>query len=281
MKRTRCCWRASWAWLSWDCGGAIARSLLALCCVAATGCGTSEGGTPPSKIAAQVNSEAISEHEVEAALKRGESLERLIEQRLARQRALEQGLDRAPQIVQATESARSEILARAYKQFVAEAQPRPTPQEIARYYAEHPELFAQRRIYSLEEIALARGRDIAAALQDRAAKGEPLESIARWLEALELRFTISRSTRSAEQIALEVLPRLQAMKEGEVHVVNDGAQGLVLFRLLAARVAPMDEAAAAPLIEKFLLARRSSEAVAGEMKRLRQEARIEIFGGRK
>src|SRR5688500_7550930 len=103
MKRTRCCWRASWAWLTWDCGGALARSLLALCCAAATGCGTSEGGTPPSKIAARVNSEAISEHELEAALKRGESLERLIEQRLARQRALEQGLDRAPQIVQATE----------------------------------------------------------------------------------------------------------------------------------------------------------------------------------
>jgi EpsD family peptidyl-prolyl cis-trans isomerase len=247
----------------------------------ATGCGTSEGGTPPSKIAARVNSEVISEHEVEAALKRGESLERLIEQRLARQRALEQGLDRAPQIVQATESARSEILARAYKQFVAEAQPRPTPQEIARYYAEHPALFSQRRIYSLEEIAVPRGRDIGAALQDRAAKGEPLESIARWLEALELRFTISRSTRSAEQIPLAVLPKLQAMREGEVHVVDDDAQGLIVLRLLAARLAPLDEAAAAPFIEKFLLARRSSDAVAGEIKRLRQQARIEIFGGRK
>jgi EpsD family peptidyl-prolyl cis-trans isomerase len=252
-----------------------------LCSAVAAGCGSSEGGTPAGDIAARVNSEAITVQELEAARERGQTIDRLIDQRLARQRAIERGLERSPQILQAMEAARSEILARAYRQLVAEAQPRPTPQEIGKYYAEHPELFAQRRIYSLEELAVARRGEIAAALHDRAAKGESLESIARWLEALEVRFTINRGTRAAEQIPLAVLPRLQAMKEGEVHVVDDGADGLVLLRLTAARLAPLDEAAAAPLIEQFLLGRRSSEALAGEMKRLRQEARIEYFAGLK
>jgi EpsD family peptidyl-prolyl cis-trans isomerase len=252
-----------------------------LCCAVAAGCGRSEGGTGSSELAARVNAEAISVQEVKAALKRGQSVEQLIDERLARQRAIERGLERAPQVHQALESARNEILARAYRQLLAEALPRPSAQEIAAYYAAHPELFAQRRIYSVEEIALAHKQDIAAALQDRAAKGESLESIARWLEALETPFTIYRGVRAAEQIPLETLARLKSMKEGDVHVVDDGAEGLVVLRLVAARLAPMDEAAAAPVIEKFLRARRSSEALAGELKRLRQAARIEYFGGPK
>ena len=111
------------------------------------GCSVSEGGTPPN-VAARVNAEVITVQELEAARKRGDSfggdtLERLIDQRLARQHALEQGLERTPQIAQALESARTEILAHAYRQLVAEAQPRPTPAEIRSYYAAHPELFAR------------------------------------------------------------------------------------------------------------------------------------------
>jgi hypothetical protein len=219
------------------------------------GCSVSEGGTP-ANAAARVNAEVISVQELEAARKRGDNLggdtlERLIDQRLARQHALEQGLERSPQIAQALESARTEILARAYRQLVAEAQPRPTPAEIRRYYAEHPELFAQRRVYTLEEVMIARGR----------------ESI------------INRATRAAEQLPLELVSRLQTMKEGDVHAVDDGPDAVVVLRIVAARLEPLDEAGAAPLIEKFLLARRSSEALAAEMKRLRAKARIEYLAG--
>lgn len=246
------------------------------------GCSVSEGGTPP-ELAARVNADAITVQELEAARKRdnlgGDPLERLIDQRLARQHALEQGLDRSPQIVQALEAAKTDILARAYRQLVAEAQPRPTPQEIASYYAEHPELFAKRRIYSLEEVAIAHGRSLAKALRERAARGEPLEAIARWLESLDARFTINRSTLGAEQLPLELAARLQTMKQGEVHAIDDGPEGVVVVRVVAARHSPLDPASAAPLIDRFLAARRSSEALAAEMKRLRGKARIEYLAG--
>jgi EpsD family peptidyl-prolyl cis-trans isomerase len=221
----------------------------------------------------------ISVQELESARKHGESLERLIDQRLARQYALEQGLDRSPPIAQALESARTDILARAYRQLIAEAQPRPTAEEIKRYYVEHPELFAKRRIYSLEEVAIARGREHANALRERLARGEPLEVIARWLDSLEARFNMQRSTLGAEQLPLDLVFRLQAMKEGEVHAIEERPESVVVVRIVAARLSPLDEASAAPLIEKFLLARRSSEALATEMKRLRQRARIEYLAG--
>lgn len=195
----------------------------------------------------RVNAEVISVQELDAARKRGETLERLIDQRLARQHALEQGLQRSPQIAHALEAAKTDILARAYRQLVAEAQPRPTPAEIRSYYAEHPELFAERRIYSLE--------------------------------SLDARFGVNRWTLAAEQLPLELVARLRAMKEGDVLTIDDGAKGVVAVRIAAARPAPLDEASAAPLIESFLLARRSSEALDAEMKRLRAAARIEYLAG--
>jgi hypothetical protein len=203
------------------------------------GCGVSEGGTPPAA-AARVNADVITVDELETSRRRGETLERLIDQRLKRQRALEQGLERAPQIALALESAKTDILAHAYRQLVAEAQPRPTAEEIRRYYAEHPELFAERRIYSLEKI-------------------------------------VSVQEQAADELPLELAARLQAMKEGDVHTLDDGAERTVVLRIVAARLAPLDEAAAAPLIEKFLLARRSSEALAAETKRLRERSRIEYL----
>jgi EpsD family peptidyl-prolyl cis-trans isomerase len=182
-------------------------------------------------------------------------------------RALEQRLDRAPAVVQALESARSEILARAYLQQLAQAQPRPNADEVHKYYAEHPELFAQRRVFSLEQIEVARKDDLAAALRDNAAQGASTEAITEWLRARDVQHAVTRGVRAAEQIPLELLPRLHAMKEGEVQLIDAGGDALFVVRLVGARLAPLEEAAAAPLIEQFLLKHRWSEALSMETRR--------------
>jgi hypothetical protein len=51
--------------------------------------------------------------------------------------------------------------------------------------------------------------------------------------------------------------------------------------VVATRLAPLDEAAAAPLIEQFLLKRRWSEAIGAEIQQLRRAAGIENVGERK
>jgi EpsD family peptidyl-prolyl cis-trans isomerase len=256
----------------------------------AAGCGSGED-PPVSQVAARVNAEEISVRAVDAALARSpngraqltarakrEIVDKLIEQQLARQRAIEQKLDRAPQVVQAVEAARSEILARAYFEQIAEAQASPAPEEVRKYYLAHPELFAQRRLYTLEEIAIAGKPDIAVALQERVAKGESMQQIVDWLKAREVRHAVNRGARAAEQIPLEMLPRLQAMKDGEMQLIESGGDGAVVIRVAATQAAPIDEASAAPLIREFLLKRRSGDAVAAEMKRLKAQAKIEYMG---
>ena len=187
-------------------------------------------------------------------------------------RAREQRLERAPSVVQALEASNAEILARAYLQLVAHRQPRPNAADVRKYYAEHPELFAQRRVFSLEQIEITcdavRQAELAGVLRDQAANGATTDAIAESLRARDVQHSVTRGVRAAEHVPLELLPRLQSMKAGEMQLVEGGSETLFVVRLLATKPAPLDELAAAPLIERFLLKRRWREAIDTELRSL-------------
>jgi EpsD family peptidyl-prolyl cis-trans isomerase len=254
------------------------------------GCGKNEGGKPTTQVAAKVNADEITVHQVNSVLARTtnvtpevadrakrEILDRLIEQQLATQQAIHKNLDRTPGVQQALAAAKSEILARAYLEQIAAAQPKPTPEETKKYYAEHPELFAQRRVFSLEEIALAADENVAAELRQRALKARSLKEIADWLQSQGAKFVPNRGVRAAEQIALELLPRLQNAKDGDILVIEAGNNRQVI-RVAASKAEPVDEATATPRIQQFLSNRRVSAAVADEIKQLKAGAKIEYAG---
>ena len=259
-------------------------------CLVLAGCGGDNEKKVASQVAVKVNSEEITVHQVNAVLARArditsedpaqakrEVVERLIGQELARQQAMVKKLDRSPDVVQAMEAARAEILARAYLQQVGAAQASPTPEAVKRYYAEHPELFAARRLYAMEEVSFPPRADLAGELRARVAGASSLQDIVDWLNSQQVRITASRGTRAAEQIPLDMLPVLKQMNDGEMRVLERGGRSHVV-RLVASKLAPMDEETARPRIEKFLANQRAGELMAEEMKRLRSQARIEYVG---
>ncbi len=259
--------------------------------VAVAGCGKGEPKTSSTQVAAKVNADEITIHQVNSVLSRApnvnperadrakrEILDRLIDQQLARQQAVALKLDQTPAVVQALEAARSEILARAYLERIAAAQPKPTPAETRKYYTEHPELFAQRRVFSLEEVAFAANEDLAAALRGRIGKIKSMQEIVDWLQAQEIKVVPSQGVRAAEQLPLELLPKLQTMNDGEIQLFSASEGRYQVIRVVASRAAPVDEATAAPRIAQYLGNRRSSEAISADMKKLKAQAKIEYVG---
>jgi len=266
-------------------------SMLSVLTVTAVGCSDSDSSRSSNPLAARVNSEEIILQEVQALLARRpggiadgttharrEAVELLIEQKLAVQQALDRKLDRSPEVRRAVDAARSEVLARAYFQHVVAAQPKPTADEISEYYARHRQLFAQRRWYSLEEISLATSEATGLGLEERAAKARSIDEIADWLKSRSISFQLNHATRASEQIAPEILPKLQAMQPGELRLIQADADTLVVIGLVAAKAAPVDEAGAAALIEQSLASRRRGEAIADEIQRLKKDAKIEYLG---
>jgi len=259
------------------------------------GCAKKEGtetkAKPATQVAAKVNTDEITVHQINNILARNrnvkpeaaseakrEILNRLIDQTLAKQEAIQTKLDRSPNVVQAIEAARDEILARAYLEKFAASQPRPTDEEVKKYYAEHPALFAQRRIFSIEEIAIEPKPGLTAKLQEQVAKARSLPDIANWLKSQDIKFAANRGIRGAEQIPLDRLPRLQEMKDGSMQLFGTGDGPFQVIRVVASKPAPVDEATAAPRIQQFLFNRHSGELIVKEMKRLKDKAEITYAG---
>jgi hypothetical protein len=161
---------------------------------------------------------------------------------------------------------------------LAAAVPKPAPWEIQKYYAEHPELFAERRVFDLEEFTFAAEGSVAAELRERLAKTRAMQEIADWLQSRGVSFEANRSVRAAEQVPLGILPELQAMREGDIGLFDVGAGHFQVVRVVAFKPDPVDEATATPRIQQFLFNRRSREYMAEEMKQIKERARIEYLG---
>lgn len=254
------------------------------------GCGKEAEKAVTTQVAAKVNTTEITVFQVnnvlaktpnvtpavEQRVKR-EILDNLIDQQLARQKAIENKLDRSPNVLQTLEAAKTEILARAYLEQIATAQPKATPAEVKDYYNAHPDLFEQRRIYNIEEISLPAQPGLAEALREQAGKLRSMQDIAAWLRSREIQFNANNGVRAAEQIPLEFLGNMRAMKDGEIRVFELRG-GLQVIRVLASKQVPVNEATAAPKIRQFLFSQSSNAAIVKEMKEVRELAKIEYIG---
>lgn len=153
----------------------------------AAGCGKSEGKKAATQVAAKVNKEEISVHQINNVLSRSNNippeqakaasrqiLDKLVDQELMVQQAIEKKLDRDPKVMQVLEGARREILSRAYADQIMANASKPSADEIRSFYAGHPELFSQRRIFNLQEIAVTAGPETYDALREEVARAKSL-----------------------------------------------------------------------------------------------------------
>jgi EpsD family peptidyl-prolyl cis-trans isomerase len=264
--------------------------------LALAGCGspddTAAGGGAPTQVAAQVGGSEISIHQINQVLARAQVdtstrevaqaasrqvLERLIDQQLAIDQAMERQLHRTPEVVAQLEAARREVIAQAFARQVATTAARPTPEEVRAYYAAHPALFAERRIYNLQELQIPGGAALVPELQRLAQQGRPMEEVVALLRARERPFTGSAATRAAEQLPLQLLPNLHALPAGQALVVQIG-DNVTFVRVAAVQRAPLTEAQAGPRIEQYLANQRAAEAVRAEIARLRETVPIVYKG---
>ena len=253
------------------------------------GCGEKKDKAA-SQTAAKVNKDEITVHQINFVLQQQRNLrpdqtdaaskqilDRLVEQQLALQKADELKLDRDPRVVQQMEAARREILARAYVEKVGEAAPKPTAEEIKKYYDDKPELFRERRVYSIQEIAIEAQPDQLQELRDKLSAAKNINEFVDYLKAAGLRFSGNQAVRAAEQLPFNTLEAMSRMKDGQAMVVPSptGAQVIVLA---GSRMQPASEEQSRPAIEQFLLNERKRKLVEEDMKALRAAAKIEFVG---
>ena len=257
--------------------------------VVLAGCGDKKDKSA-SQTAAKVNKAEVTVHQINFVLQqqRGlkpeqtdaasrQVLERLIDQELALQRADDLKLDREPRVVQQMEAAKREIIARAYLEKVGEAAPKPTPEEIKKYFDEKPALFKERRIYSIQELAIEAKPEQVTLLRDKLAVAKTVNDFVEYLKANDFKFTGNQAVRAAEQLPMQGLEAFSKMKDGQA-VLNQSPTGVQVVVLAGSRSQPVSEEQARPAIEGYLLNERKRKLIEDDVKGLRTAAKIEYVG---
>lgn len=267
---------------------------IALVAIALAACGDKPEKKAATQVAAKVGSEEISVHQINFVLSRTsaanatpenaqrlrqEVLEKLIDQQLAVDQAVDKKLDRSPEVVSQLEAARREVLARAYVQQITGALPKPSNEEAQKYYADNLPLFAQRRVFNLQEILVpvAAGAEVADQIKAQVAAGKSMEDMANWLKGRNVRFGGNSATRAAEQIPLELLKTVHGLKDGQTTIISN-PQGFTVLRVASSQSAPVAEAVALPRIQQFLANQRGAEAVSKTIKDLRAKTTVTYMG---
>ena len=264
-----------------------ASALSALLLLAA--CGRETAGDA-SQVVARVNKGEVSIHQVNQVLKRQpglqpaqmeeagrQALERLIEQELAVQKALEDKLDRDPEVMQNLAAARREVLTRAVANKLAGATAQPSPQELQAYFDARPALFAQRRVYALQEFAVQADGPALAALRERVAKARAMSDVTEYLRSEKLPVRASQNTQPAENLPGPLLERLVQMKDGQA-LLLPAPGGARIVVVLGSQLAPVTLADAKPAIEQAMMTERRRQAVQSHFEAARKASQITYLG---
>jgi EpsD family peptidyl-prolyl cis-trans isomerase len=243
------------------------------------------------QVAAKVNGEEISAQQIYDAIARGGGvppaqskqaaariLERIIEQELLVQGALEAKLDRDPNVAQAIKSAKREVLGQAYIAKVISTVGRSSGEEIEAFYRQNPALFERRRIYRTVELAVVAPAEQLGALKAATAGTTRLDDVEGWLKSHKLPFQVVTSGKPAEQIPMNILAHVSEMRDGQIGVFTT-PRGASVVQLVQSEAVPLSEQQAMSVIERYLLNRERLSVAQAEVKKLRERAKIEYGAG--
>jgi EpsD family peptidyl-prolyl cis-trans isomerase len=258
-------------------------SSLVLIAISCASCLQQESAeTTATEPAAIVDGTAISHQSVVAAVPEGDltqrnaQLDTFISEQLLANAAVRDNIDKDAAVVSALETSRRQTLALAYITTKSKALPKPTSAEIAAFYAEHPELFAQRRIFRLQEIAIQIPPERIANVTERFRDLTTFNDRARWLEQEGLSFTTGVTVKPAEDIPADLLSVLSKLQDGDAFNMPT-ENGLATVQITGIEDQPLSLEQAKSFIEQYLNNQRLGEMINQETRRLRESAVIEYI----
>ena len=255
--------------------------------------GCSAGGSDASQVAAVVNGDEITVHQIDHVLRssrgvseanvegvRKEILNRLVQQQVLVQAALKEKLDRDPQIMQNLEAARRDVLARSYLERRARAVSLPGDSTLRDFYDGHPELFRDRKIFRVNEFTLERvPQERLASLMPALEKATSLRDAVSAVTAAGGEVAIvSNVVRPSERLGVEVRSDAARARVGELIQFEAQGGAWTVAEVRAVSEAPLTLEQARPIIEQILNTRARREQLEAESRTALETATVEFRG---
>jgi EpsD family peptidyl-prolyl cis-trans isomerase len=243
-------------------------------------------------VAAKVDGVIISEAELDRAVSRldklnaaetaqarGKVLEALVDQYLISNAARKANLDQVPEVALAMQQAQRQVLVEAYMEQLFKNLAAPADSEIQDYYIRHPELFAQRKLYRVQELELQLDPARVAEVEAQLKQSHSLADFADWLSGQGIDGKAGVAVKPAEQIPATVLARLEKMKDGQVVVVPMGGNRISVLQLQGSQFQPVTQEQSRDAIKRVLLGEKRKILMQAEIGKLRASGKLEYASG--
>jgi len=254
-------------------------------------CGKKHSDEKSSQSIVSVGGEEITVHQVNNELQRAniqpvqqeaasrQIVQGLIDRQILLQAAHKDKLDRKPQVMQAIENAKMQILAQAYLQERVALVPKPTSAEIDEYRAQHQDIFANRKIYVTDEAVFTLEQGSADKLQEIAKSEKTLKDLEGWFKAHQVKYAVKRISHAAETLPPQLLTQFSKMSVGQMVFIGANGPNAQSMAVSMAEIKemPIAEKDAKPLIERILTEQKRKQTAEAEMKRLRETAEIKYI----
>lgn len=267
-------------------GGVAALTLLTAC--------NDKSKAPTGQVAATVNGDEITVNELngelqtmrvppEAPKKQVEqfALQRVVERKMLADVARKRGLDKNPQFLLAQRRVDEGLLVQALQADIAKAVPRTTREAAQKYIEQNPQLFAERKIYAIDQIQFLRPANIAT-LPLAAAK--TLGDVAGVLSGAKIEFrraTVQYDALTVNPALTAEIAKILARNPEEVFVFADQPQGApapVMYanHVVGSRVEPFIGEKAIAFAQQLLQRQEVQKSLQANLKKFTDEAKPNI-----
>ena len=252
-----------------------------------SGCGDKANDSKASQSLASVNGKEITVHQLNEELARAniqptqreeaskQILNALIDRQLLEQAALKSKVDRDPNVMQAVERAKSQIIAQAYLQSKVANIEKPGKVEIEGFYKQNPQLFSERKLVEMEQL-LIDSRYVNDEFKSALGELKTLQEVAVWLDSRGIQYDRGEVARSVAELPPQISERLKDARKGQLFVIGMG-QRTMLVLMNSVKDSPVSLIDATPQIELLLLNKKRREVGESEVAQLRKNAKIEYL----
>lgn len=247
--------------------------IVAASCGVLAGCGLGLGKAkaPTGQVLATVGNHEITVRDLRAemgssvpkdpsAAKAAEqsALQTLIGRYVIAQAAREQGLDKTPDFALQKDRAMDALLVQSLQQKLIKEIPQPTKEEVQSFISAHPDIFAERKVFALDQIRMARPSDpkVLKALVPL----KTLEQVQAVLTENKVPFQRAQAVLDAVGADPRLIDAIMKLPPDEIFVLPGGG-GLLVNQIKETKVVPFTGDQAEAYATQVMMKQRTQESI--------------------
>ena len=273
--------------LSNESGGPVKYSIIAAIAVVALASGCTKKAE--GQTVAVVNGEEITLPDLNFALDlakvpdgadkdkaRAQVLQQLVDRRLLAEQAKKEGIDKTPEYLNRQRRADEDLLISMLADRRLKTTQLPSDGEVQNYIATHPEMFANREIWSLDQLVFPTPKD--QNLKNQIQSAHSIDQLVTVLQNNKVSYRRQKNKIDTAVVPPELFSKLSSLPAGEPFALSNGQQ-MVASAVSAKEPQPLSGDDAKPMAAQAIRKTETAKSLESLLKSLKSSAKIDYQAG--